>query len=284
MKIKMKNKEMKGYEGGISHGYIKKEMLKGIILFGLIIAGTTFFVIFILSMIAISDYGITVPFEMTLMLILFVGVIPFIVAQILNITYISAYVRNFLYEIQDDNIIIHHGVLTKTRATIPYSRIQNINIVNGVFDRMFKTYTVKIETAGSSSAAASAQKGRVRPEGYIPGLKNPQVIEDKINEMVTKYSAIPSGLEDKIFKPEELAFDNFISYILSKMRVGDKLETSIKGLREQANLSAAQLAEKVEVPIQTIQYLEEGSYDPSLALAYKVAKVLGKKIEDLFKL
>ena len=38
-----------------------------------------------------------------------------------------------------------------------------------------------------------------------------------------KYSAVPSGLEDKIFKPEELAFDNFISYILSKMREGEKL-------------------------------------------------------------
>ena len=60
--------------------------------------------------------------------------------------------------------------------------------------------------------------------------------------MMIKFSAIPSGLEDNIFKPEELAFDNFISYILSKMREGEKLKTSIKELREKVNLSAAQLA------------------------------------------
>jgi len=149
---------------------------------------------------------------------------------------------------------------------------------------MFKTFTVKIETAGSSAAAASAQKGRIRPEGYLPGLKDPHLIEKKIKEMMAKYSAVPSGLEDKIFKPEELAFDNFISYILSKMREGEKLKTSITELREKANMSAAGLAEKVGVPLQTINYLAEGRYNPSLALAYKIAEVLHCKIEDLFKL
>ena len=275
---------MIGFEGGISRDYIKKEALKNFIVSGLVIGLSTLFITFVVSMIAWSESGIILPSEFILLLILFIGIVPFSVVQVISLTYLSVYVRNFLYEIEGDNLIIHHGVLTKIRATIPYSRIQNINIVNGVFDRMFKTYTVKIETAGSSSAAASAQKGRARPEGYIPGLKDPHIIENKINEMVAKYSNIPSGLEDKIFKPEELAFDNFISYILSKMRTGDKLKTSIKELREQSNLSVSQLAEKVEVPVQTIQYLEDGSYDPSLALAYKIAKVLGKKIEDLFKL
>jgi len=102
--------------------------------------------------------------------------------------------------------------------------------------------------------------------------------------MMTKYSAVPSGLEDKIFKPEELAFDNFISYILSKMREGEKLKTSIKELREKNNMSTAQLAEKVGVPIQTINYLEEGRYNPSLRLAYKIAEILNCRIEDLFKM
>ncbi|GAH38773.1 unnamed protein product [marine sediment metagenome] len=198
--------------------------------------------------------------------------------------YNSAYVRSFTYKISENHIIIKHGVFTRIVATIPYSRIQNINIVNGVFDRMFKIFTVKIETAGSTAAAASAQKGYVRPEGYIPGLKVPYIIEKKITEMMTKFSAVPSGLEDKIFKPEELAFDNFISYILSKMREGEKLKTFITELREKANLSAADLAEKVGVPLQTINYLAEGRYNPSLALAYKIAEILQCKIEDLFKL
>ncbi|MGV9199519.1 MAG: helix-turn-helix domain-containing protein, partial [Promethearchaeia archaeon] len=180
--------------------------------------------------------------------------------------------------------VITHGVFNQTRATIPYSRIQNINIVTGVFDRIFDTYTVKVETAGSAAAAASAQSGVIRPEGYIPGIKDPHIVERKIKEMMTRYAQVPSGLEDKIFKPEELAFDNFISYILSKIREGEALKTSIKELREKKNLSTSQLAEKVGVPLQTINYLEEGKYNPSLTLAYKIAEVLECQIEDLFKM
>jgi len=190
----------------------------------------------------------------------------------------------FSYEILESDILIQHGVFNRIKATIPHSRIQNINITNGVFDRMFKIFTVKVETAGSAAAAAGSKGGIARPEGYIPGLLEPNIIEEKIKERLIKYSAIPSGLDDKIFKPEELAFDNFISYILSKMREGEKLETSIKQRREGIDLSAAGLAEKVGVTVQTIEYLEEGKYNPSLALAYRIAEVLNCRIEDLFKM
>ncbi|MFX0010718.1 MAG: helix-turn-helix transcriptional regulator [Candidatus Hermodarchaeota archaeon] len=66
------------------------------------------------------------------------------------------------------------------------------------------------------------------------------------------------------------------------MREGELLKTSIKDLREKKNISVSQLAEKVGVPIQTIIYLEEGRYNPSLTLAFKIAEVLNCKIEDLF--
>lgn len=280
--IKIKNNK-EGYEGSISKDYVKKEVLKTSIIIGMILGGSYACTIFTFAIIAMEE-GITVPMEMNILLILLIFVVPFVVILILNAIYESSYVRNFFYEIREENIIIHHGVFTKTRATLPYSRIQNINIVNGVFDRMFKTFTVKIETAGGSSMAGGAQGGQARPEGYIPGLKDPHLIEETIREMMTKYSAIPSGLEDKIFKPEELAFDNFISYIISKMRTGEKLQTSIKELREKVGMSIAQLAEKAEVPDNTIEQLEEGSYDPSLALAYRIAKALNTSIEELFKL
>lgn len=279
------SEEKNSYEGNISSSYKNKELLKNTILLGIIATAGSFFIWWIMLMIFTDGLSISavVPIEVTYLLFIIVYSV-FITIIVLTYLYNTAYVKNFSYKISEDHLVIKHGVLTKIVATIPYSRIQNINIVNGVFDRIFKTFTVKIETAGSSAAAASAQKGIIRPEGYIPGLKNPKIIEKKIKEMMTKYSAVPSGLEDKIFKPEELAFDNFISYILSKMREGEKLKTSITELREKANFSAADLAEKVGVPLQTINYLAEGRYNPSLALAYKIAQVLHCKIEDLFKL
>lgn len=280
------NKENFSYEGTISSSYRNKEVFKGGLIFLLILSAVTLIAEFF-SWVALTDDG-TNPenFNMVviLLVILFAFIIPFIIIMVVQIWYYSAYVRKFSYKISEDHIVINHGVFTQIRATLPYTRIQNINIANGVFDRMFKTFTVKIETAGSTAAATSAQKGISRPEGYIPGLKEPYIIENKIKEMMTKYSAVPSGLEDKIFKPEELAFDNFISYILSKMREGEKLKTSIKELRDKINMSAAQLAEKVGVPIQTIKYLEEGRYNPSLTLAYKIAEALNCKIEELFKM
>ena len=68
------------------------------------------------------------------------------------------------------------------------------------------------------------------------------------------------------------------------MREGEMLKTSIKMLRENNDMTKAQLAEEVDVPIQTINYLEEGRFSPSLLLAYKIAEVLKCKVEDLFRL
>jgi len=275
--------EKSSHKGTISMDLRNKETLKNAIIFGVIIFPSILLTLVIMATVLWED-GLVLPLDLSFWILIYAGIVPYVGILLLTVAYETKYVRNFAYKITEDNIVINHGVFTKTRATIPFSRIQNINIVNGVFDRMFKTFTVKIETAGSSGAAQAAQSGHIRPEGYIPGLKDPYKIEKTIKRMMTKYSQVPSGLEDKIFKPEEVAFDNFISYILSKMREGEKLKTSIKELMEKANLTEAKLAEQVDVPIQTIKYLIEGRYNPSLALAYRLAEVLKCKIEDLFKL
>jgi putative transcriptional regulator len=60
------------------------------------------------------------------------------------------------------------------------------------------------------------------------------------------------------------------------------MKTKIKELREKRNLTQEALAEKVDVTRQTILFLEKGKYNPSLRLAYKIAKVLNSKVEDIF--
>jgi len=264
------------YKGRISRDYVKKEALKNNI--GLLGAAFIFELWYVLMYIFDPIFTFTLYISLTI----FTVILPYIGIAIVSALYFSAYVRNFSYEVLDNSIIINHGVFTKTRATIPYKRIQNINIVSGVFDRMFKTFTIKIETAGHSAVGSTTKTKGIGPEGYIPGMKDPHIVENKINEMITQISSTVGMFEDKIFRPEELAFDNFISYILSKMREGELLKTSIKDLREKKNISVSQLAEKVGVPIHTITYLEEGRYNPSLTLAFKIAEVLNCKIEDLF--
>ena len=56
----------------------------------------------------------------------------------------------------------------------------------------------------------------------------------------------------------------------------------IKELRARDNLTQDQLALKVNVRRETIVFLEQNKYIPSLKLAYDISKVLNTKIEDLF--
>lgn len=60
------------------------------------------------------------------------------------------------------------------------------------------------------------------------------------------------------------------------------MRTKIKEYRAKLNLTQEQLARKVDVRRETIVFLEQGKYNPSLELAHKVAKALKTTIEELF--
>jgi len=60
------------------------------------------------------------------------------------------------------------------------------------------------------------------------------------------------------------------------------MKTRIKELREKHGITQEVLAQKVDVTRQTILFLEKGTYNPSLRLAYKIARVFNSRIEDVF--
>ncbi|MFX0064738.1 MAG: helix-turn-helix transcriptional regulator [Candidatus Hermodarchaeota archaeon] len=60
------------------------------------------------------------------------------------------------------------------------------------------------------------------------------------------------------------------------------MKTRIKEYRAKYDMTQKELAEKVSVRRETIVFLEKGKYNPSLRLAYKIAKVLNAAIEELF--
>ena len=61
------------------------------------------------------------------------------------------------------------------------------------------------------------------------------------------------------------------------------MKTKIKYIRHELGMSQEDLAKKSNVSRQTISALENGKYNPSLALAHKITKILGcKHIEDVF--
>jgi putative transcriptional regulator len=60
------------------------------------------------------------------------------------------------------------------------------------------------------------------------------------------------------------------------------MKTKIKEFRTKCNLTQEELAEKVGVRRETIVFLEQGKYNPSLKLAHDVSRILKVPIDKLF--
>lgn len=59
------------------------------------------------------------------------------------------------------------------------------------------------------------------------------------------------------------------------------MKTIIKELRTNAGLTQQQLANRVRVTVRTINSIERGEYNPSLVLAYKIARIFHTTVEEL---
>lgn len=57
----------------------------------------------------------------------------------------------------------------------------------------------------------------------------------------------------------------------------------VRELRSARAWSQADLAERLDVSRQTINAIETGKYDPSLPLAFKIARLFGQSIETIFE-
>jgi putative transcriptional regulator len=60
------------------------------------------------------------------------------------------------------------------------------------------------------------------------------------------------------------------------------MKNRLKILRAERDWSQAELAERLEVSRQTVNAIETGKYDPSLELAFRIARLFGQKIEEIF--
>jgi len=56
----------------------------------------------------------------------------------------------------------------------------------------------------------------------------------------------------------------------------------LRVLRAERDWSQAELAQRLSVSRQTVNAIENGRYDPSLPLAFAIARLFGLRIEDVF--
>lgn len=60
------------------------------------------------------------------------------------------------------------------------------------------------------------------------------------------------------------------------------MDNSVRQRREERGLSQAALGEQLGVSRQTVNSIETGKYDPSLPLAFAIARFFGTTIEEIF--
>lgn len=60
------------------------------------------------------------------------------------------------------------------------------------------------------------------------------------------------------------------------------MKNIIRALRAERGWSQQELANKLDVSRQSVNAIETGKYDPSLPLAFSLARLFGRSIEELF--
>jgi putative transcriptional regulator len=66
------------------------------------------------------------------------------------------------------------------------------------------------------------------------------------------------------------------------MQAGIDMKNRIRVLRAERRWSQAELAERVRVSRNSINAIENGRFDPSLPLAFRIAGAFGLPVEDVF--
>jgi len=60
------------------------------------------------------------------------------------------------------------------------------------------------------------------------------------------------------------------------------MKNRLKVLRAERDWSQADLAQRLEVSRQSVNAIETGKFDPSLPLAFRLARLFGLRIEEVF--
>lgn len=60
------------------------------------------------------------------------------------------------------------------------------------------------------------------------------------------------------------------------------MKNRLRVLRAERNWTQAELAERLAVSRQTVNAIETGKYDPALPLAFRIARLFGYSIEEIF--
>jgi len=93
----------------------------------------------------------------------------------------------YRYELTDIGFRKEHGVIYKKYVTIPYDRIQNVDIYRGILARLLGLSDLNIQTAGASAVVNRYGAMGMGAEGRLPALSR-ETAEELRDELVRRAS------------------------------------------------------------------------------------------------
>jgi len=136
-----------------------------------------FFVSFLMSAIAFSAFIIMFGLPLLLdtkVISIFVfvvcAVLVFLVFAAIAFIWAKLSYRFYKYELTDLGFRKESGVIYKKYVTIPYARIQNVDINRGIIARLLGLSDLQIQTAGASATVTRYGAMGINAEGRLPGV------------------------------------------------------------------------------------------------------------------
>ncbi len=102
----------------------------------------------------------------------------FVIIFILHIPYLYFLRKTYIYTITNKNVIFEGGIITRFKHNLPFHKITNIIVSQGILQRAFGIWDLGIQTAGVGSPVA---------EITFPGLMEPEKPKKLILGLVEKY-------------------------------------------------------------------------------------------------
>ncbi len=132
-------------------------------------------------------------------------------------TWVVLFYERYRFMIQEDGIEIKRGILWKKDITIPYDRVQNVDIDRGPIEQLIGVYDLNIFTAGTSSETQAI----FGAEGYLPGVLRPEKVRNTILNRVQESEEDGFGITRKETK------------IDAKTQVLEEILDELKKIREK---------------------------------------------------
>lgn len=144
--------------------------------------------------------------------------IAFAISTVINLVWwtpaiflVGAYYRSLSYEIQDDEVIVRAGIITKSVKHVPYRTVTNLTVNRDPLDRwFFDLGTLKIQTAGMS--------GQTGAEENLVGLPNSQEVYEQVATELRRFRGAMSPTQAGVEPQEFVSSDAALADLLHEVR------------------------------------------------------------------